>query len=99
MQPHQSLAEQHQRQVNGSASYYEYTAAAAGHAPQSSTSRVTAAIDTTTNVFTNIRDTAGYPVGRNHATEVQLAGPLTSQMTPVCTNTTPALVAQALSGM
>ena len=77
-----------ERQVNGSASYYEYSS----HAQVQPTSRLT---DTTTSLFTNIRDSSGY--GRN-GTEVQLTGPMTSQITPG-TNTTPALVAQALSGM
>ena len=75
-----------ERQVNGSASYYEYSS----HAQVQPTSRTD-----TTNLFTNIRDSSGY--ARN-GTEVQLTGPMTSQITPA-TNTTPALVAQALSGM
>ena len=74
-----------ERQVNGS-SYYEYST----HAQVQPTSR------TDTTNFTNIRDTSVY--GRNGTAEVQLAGPMTSQITPG-TNTTPALVAQALSGM
>ena len=76
------------RQVNGS-SYYEYSTHAQVQQPTSRT-------NDTTN-FANIRDTSGY--GRNNVTaEVQLTGPMTSHITPG-TNTTPALVAQALSGM
>lgn len=78
-----------ERQVNGS-SYYEYSTT---HAQVQPTSRTDTAGATN---FANLRDTSGY--GRNGTTEVQLTGPMTSHITPG-TNTTPALVAQALSGM
>ena len=91
-----------ERQVNGCSSYYEYSTT---HAQQQVQQQITAASSRTNNDsgiagtnFANLRDTSGYSVRNGTAGEVQLAGPMTSQITPG-TNTTPALVAQALSGM
>ena len=94
-QPLSNCSISSERQVNGS-SYYEYSTTAT-HAQQIQpiTCRTTDTTNTAVNNFANIRDTSGY--GRNGTSEVQLAGPMTSQITPG-TNTTPALVAQALSG-
>merc|ERR1712226_647988 len=90
------------RQVNGCSSYYEYSTT---HAQQQVQQQITAASSRTNNDsgiagtnFANLRDTSGYSVRSGTAGEVQLAGPMTSQITPG-TNTTPALVAQALSAM
>ena len=94
-QPLSNCSINSERQVNGS-SYYDYSTTAT-HAQQIQpiTCRTTDTTNTAVTNFANIRDTSGY--ARNGTAEVQLAGPMTSQITPG-TNTTPALVAQALSG-
>jgi hypothetical protein len=88
--------------VNGCSSYYEYSTT---HAQQQVQQQITAASSRPNNDsgiagtnFASLRDTSGYSVRSGTAGEVQLAGPMTSQITPG-TNTTPALVAQALSAM
>ena len=82
-----------ERHINGSSAYYDYTST--HHAQVQATSRNDTVSTAVTN-FANLRDSNGY--GRNGTTEVQLTIPMTSQITPG-SNTTPALVAQALSGM